>query len=263
MRGFEGSGFDISNFVPDMLASLSAVRELRRPAEYASVVARHAEARRAAHAAREAAAAVESPSDEKRSALIKSLGDVDELLRLKNYTDAEARLVALKDAYREEPRVYFGLGQAAMLSANDAFDEAVQEQRLTNALGHFRQVVLFASPEQDKALLSRTHVASGRVLAFLERREEAMRAFDAPVPSRPRTAYREGWRRRRSYPRRRARQRTFAAPERAKNLAQARGGIIVSYTHSSPEGRKKIGSDFFAPPGLLNFGSRIHARAVG
>jgi hypothetical protein len=194
LRGFEGSGFDIANFVPDMLASVSAERELRRPTEYAEAVARHAAARKTALAARAAAEANErdNPSDARRTALIKSLTDVDELLRLKNYTDAESRLLALKDTYREEPRVYFGLGQAAMLSANDAFDETVQEQRLTNALDHFRQVVLFASPE-DKALLSRTHVASGRILAFLERREDAMREFDTAIALQdiPNGAYRE------------------------------------------------------------------------
>ncbi len=180
LRGFEGSGFDISNFVPDMLTGVNAARELRRPAEYADAVTRHAAARKAALAAREADATAGGPTDERRAALIKSLSDVDELLRLKNYTDAEARLLALKDTYREEPRVYFGLGQAVMLSANDAFDEEVQEQRLTSALAHFRQAVLFASPE-DKALLSRAHVASGRILAFFERTEEAQREFDAAI----------------------------------------------------------------------------------
>jgi hypothetical protein len=194
LRGLEGSGFDIANFVPDMLASISAERELRRPTEYAQAVARYAAARKAALAAREAANANEreNPSDARRAALIKSLSDVDELLRLKNYTDAESRLLALKDTYREEPRVYFGLGQAAMLSANDAFDEAVQEQRLNAALGHFRQVALFASPD-DKALLSRTHVASGRILAFFERTEDAMREFDAAIALEdiPNGAYRE------------------------------------------------------------------------
>lgn len=194
LRGLEGSGFDISNFVPDMLATLSGARELRRPAEYAEAVARHAAARKVVLAAREAedAAARDNPSDVRRAALIKSLGDVDELLRLKNYTDAESRLNALKDTYREEPRVYFGLGQTAMLSANDAFDEEVQAQRLNNALAHFRQVVLFAAPD-DKALLSRTHVASGRILAFLERTADAMREFDAAIALSdiPNGAYRE------------------------------------------------------------------------
>lgn len=179
LRGLEGSGFDIANFVPDMLAGINAARELQRPAEYAKAVTRYAEARKAAAAAREAEGP-STPTDERRAALIKSLSDVDELLRLKNYTDAEARLLALKDTHREEPRIYFGLGQTAMLSANDAFDEEVQEQRLTSALAHFRQTVLFASPE-DKALLSRAHVASGRILAFLERTDEAHREFDAAI----------------------------------------------------------------------------------
>jgi heme-degrading monooxygenase HmoA len=179
LRGLEGSGFDIANFVPDMLTGINAAREQRRPGEYAEAVARHSEARKAAAAARESAGSA-APTDERRAALIKSLSDVDELLRLKNYTDAEARLLALKETHREEPRVYFGLGQAAMLSANDAFDEEVQESRLTSALAHFRQAVLFASTE-DRALLSRAHVASGRILAFLERAEEAQREFDAAI----------------------------------------------------------------------------------
>ena len=38
-----------------------------------------------------------------------------------------------------------------------------------------------AAPETDKVLLSRAHEARGRILAFLERNDEAMKEFDAAI----------------------------------------------------------------------------------
>jgi hypothetical protein len=182
LRGLEGSGFDVNNFVAPMVADFKVERELRRPGEYAAAVTRVAEARKRAREARAAAAAtLAGPQDARRAALIKSLSDVDDLLRLKNYEAAEERLLQLRAEHREEPRVYFGLGQASLLAAGAAFDDALQEQRLSAALQHFRQVVLFASPETDRALLSRTHAASARVLAFLDRKEEALREIEAAL----------------------------------------------------------------------------------
>lgn len=182
LRGLEGSGFDVGSFVAPMLTDFKVEREQARPAEYAPVVARVSEARRRAREARAAAGSrPEGPEDARRAALIKSLSDVDDLLRLKNYEAAEERLLALRAEHREEPRVYFGLGQAAMLAAAAAFDETLQEQRLSSALAHFRQAVLFASPETDRALLSRTHASSARILAFLQRKDEALSELEAAL----------------------------------------------------------------------------------
>lgn len=179
LRGVEGGGFDVSNFIPDMVAALDTARELRRPAEYAEAVARAATARRVAAAARSKEAAEAPPTDARRAALLKSLGDVGELLRVRNYEEAESRLNALKGEYRDEPLVYFTLGQAASLSAQEAIDEALQAARLNAALGHFRQALLFATADTDRAIVIRAHLSSGRILAHLERREEALREFDA------------------------------------------------------------------------------------
>jgi hypothetical protein len=150
LRGFEGSGFDIGNFMPDMIAAFTVERELKRPNEYAPV---------------------------------KSLNDVGELLRLRNYEEANARLAALKGEYANEPLVYFTLGQAASLSAQEAIDETLQAERLNAALGHFRQALLFATPETDPSVVARAHLSSGRILAHLERREEALREFEAVISS--------------------------------------------------------------------------------
>ena len=123
------------------------------------------------------------PTDERRAALVKSLNDVGELLRLRNYEEANTRLAALRGEYANEPLVYFTLGQAASLSAQEAIDEALQAERLNAALGHFRQAILFATPDTDPSVVARAHLSSGRILAHLERREEALREFDAVISS--------------------------------------------------------------------------------
>ncbi|HVF55772.1 MAG TPA: hypothetical protein VM934_06455 [Pyrinomonadaceae bacterium] len=181
LRGLEQSGFDLASFIPDMLASITP-HESNRPLEYAEAVARHQEARQKSQQARaNGADGGATVVDENRAALIEKLGKVDDLLRLNDYAGAESRLLALKDEYKTEPRVYYGLGQAARLSAQDAIDEAVQAERLNRALGHYQQAVLLASADTDTALISRAYVARGRILAFLDRREEAIKEFDKAI----------------------------------------------------------------------------------
>ncbi|HEX8149423.1 MAG TPA: hypothetical protein VF591_19725 [Pyrinomonadaceae bacterium] len=183
LRGFEGGGFDVANFMPDMVAAFAVERELKRPAEFAPVVARVRESRRRTLEARANEPAEAPPTDARRAALVKSLNDVGELLRLRNYDEANARLAALKGEYENDPLVYFALGQAASLSAQEAIDEALQAERLGAALGHFRQAILFATPDTDPSVVARAHLSSGRILAHLERREEALREFDAVISS--------------------------------------------------------------------------------
>jgi hypothetical protein len=181
LRGFEGAGFDVSNYVPDMVAAFTVERERKRPAEYAAAVARAGESRRRTLEARATESAEAAPTDARRAALVKAVNDVGELLRVRNYEEADARLAALKGEYASEPLVYFTLGQAASLSAQEAIDEVVQAERLNAALGHFRLAILFATPDTDPSVVVRAHLSSGRILAHLERREEALREFDAVI----------------------------------------------------------------------------------
>ena len=186
LRGLEASGFDISNFFSDMINSIEITRERRRPDEYRAAVERHREARaRTRAAAAEAANAAESmestPQAEQRKALMKSLEAVDQLVRLKNYEEAETRLRAMVQEFRGEPRIFFALGQVSSASAQDAFDENLQAERLWRALSFYRQAIMAASSDTDGALISHAHVASGRILVFLERKDEALKEFDAAI----------------------------------------------------------------------------------
>jgi hypothetical protein len=187
LRGLEVSGFDISNFFADMIASFDPARELRRPAEYAEARGRAVAARKARQAQR-SALNIAGPGMEEtegtstaNSALVKQLVEVDSMLRLKNYEAAEGRLRELMKDFPREPRIFFALGQTASLSARDAIDEDVQSERLKRALAHYRDAVSAASEDTDRALISRAHEAMGRILAFLDRPTEAAKEFDAAI----------------------------------------------------------------------------------
>jgi len=57
----------------------------------------------------------------------------------------------------------------------------VLSQRLNRALGNYRLAIEAASPETDRALISRAHEAMGRIHAFLEHNAEAVKEFDEAI----------------------------------------------------------------------------------
>jgi hypothetical protein len=184
LKEIESSGFDIGNFFADMISSFDPARETNRLTEIA-------EARKRALAAREArvsarTAEIEPPvysevEASRAAALVKQLGEIEQILQLKDYATAEARLKELLKDYSREPRIFFALAQTSSVAAADATDEEVQAQRLQAALANYRLAVEAASPETDRALISRAHVAMGRIYAFLEKNVEAAKEFDEAI----------------------------------------------------------------------------------
>jgi hypothetical protein len=167
-----------------MIASFDPAREAKRPAEYAEARQRANAAREARLASRKAtneAALNSSANNPREAALVRDLSVIEDTLRAKDYNDAEARLRELLKEYPGEPRIFFALGQTASLAAMDATDEPVQAERLRRALGHYRMAVAAASPEEDKAILSRAHESMGRINAFLENPAEAAKEFDEAI----------------------------------------------------------------------------------
>jgi hypothetical protein len=186
LRDVEASGFDIGNFLGDMVASFDPAREGKRLAESVDARAR-ARAARKAHPAyslwlidpgAESRDAVDTP---RSSALTRNLKEIETLLQTRNYEEAEVRLKALLQENPGDARLLFTLGQTASLWARDTTDDDLQSQRLNRALANYRFATQAASPETDKALLSRAHEAMGRILAFLERNDEAMKEFEAAI----------------------------------------------------------------------------------
>ena len=183
LKGIESTGFDIANFFPDMITSFDPVREAKRPSEYADARQRALAAREARIAARRAEAESNSSSSAtvKDAALVRELTEVEDTLRSKNYTEAETRLKEMLKSYPREPRIFFALGQTASLAAMDATDDSIQAERLNRALGQYRLAVQASSPELDKAILSRAHESMGRINAFLDNKDEAIREFDEAI----------------------------------------------------------------------------------
>lgn len=184
LKGIESTGFDIANFFPDMMTLFDPVREGKRPGEYVEARQRALAAREARIAARRADAETNSASSGamvRDSTLVKELTEVEDTLRTKNYAEAETRLKDMLRSYPREPRIFFALGRTASLAAMDATDYSIQAERLNRALGQYRLAVQAASPESDKAILSRAHESMGRINAFLENKEEAIREFDEAI----------------------------------------------------------------------------------
>ena len=184
LKGMETSGFDVANFLVDMITTFDPVREARRLADNSVVRQRALAARQTRLNARKAE--VETPvyseaEARKASFLVKQLAEIEQTLRLKDYPNAETRLKALLKDYSREPRVFFALAQTASLAASDATDEEIQAERLNRALANYRFAVEASSPETDRALISRAHEAMGRIYSFMENGSEAAREFEAAI----------------------------------------------------------------------------------
>ncbi len=186
LRDFQSSGFDIANFFADMLIGIDAVKESKRLADSETARTRAVEARKA-HP--RYSAWLIDPTFEGReavdlsrnSALVNKLSDVEKLLQTRNYEEAEKTLRAMLQDYPGDVRLLFTMGQTASLWARDTTDDDLQTQRANRALASYRLAVAAAGPETDKGLLSRAHESMGRILAFLDQRDEAMKEFDAAI----------------------------------------------------------------------------------
>jgi hypothetical protein len=186
LSGVESSGFDITNFFSDMIASFDVAREGRRLAEASAARTRAIALRKERQDQRQAnAAATEdagtASSAAERAALIKSLTDVEKMLQLKDYTAAESRLKLLLQQFQGEPRIFFALGKTSSLWARDTTDDDLKTTRLNQALAHYRMAIQSAAVDTEPVLVCRAHESSGRILAYLDRPGEAMKEFDTVI----------------------------------------------------------------------------------
>jgi hypothetical protein len=186
LRDWQSSGFDIGNFFGDMITGFDTARESKRLAENSAVRERAAAARKAhprysVWLIDPSADVRDATDNSNNTALVKSLTEIEKLLQTRNYEEAETRLKALVQEHPAEPRLFFTMAQTSSLWARDTTDDELQSQRLNRALANYRLAVAAAMPETDKVLLSRAHEAMGRILAFLDNNNEAMKEFEAAI----------------------------------------------------------------------------------
>lgn len=186
LRDFQDSGFDVANFFAEVISGFDPAREGKRLSEVnaareRALAARKAHSRYSLWLIDPSAELRETVDTSRTSALVKSLTEVEKLLQTRNYEAAEGRLKSLLQEYPGDPRLFFALGQTASLWARDTTDDELQNQRLNRALANYGFAVQAASPETDRALLSRAHEAMGRILAFLDQKDEALKEFNAAI----------------------------------------------------------------------------------
>jgi tetratricopeptide (TPR) repeat protein len=179
LRGVESSGFDIANSLADMISSFDPAREAKRLAEADAARKRAAAVRKAREAEQGENSAVLATLP--NAALVKQLLDVDKMVRLKNYTGAEERLLTLLRQSPNEPRIYFALGETANHAALDITDDDLQSRQLDKALAHYRNAIRVATPDTDRCLLASAHEAMGGILGFQDKKEESLKEFDAAI----------------------------------------------------------------------------------
>jgi hypothetical protein len=186
LRDVEASGFDLVNFLGDMITAFDPVTEGKRLTEIATardraLAARKAHPRYSLWLIDPNAETREAIEPARNPALVKSLTEVEKLLQTRSYEEAETKLKALLQEYPGDPRLFFTLGQTASLWARETTDDTLQVQRLNRAVANYGFAVQAASPDTDRALLSRAHEAMGRILAFLDQNAAALKEFEAAI----------------------------------------------------------------------------------
>ena len=186
LRDVSASGFDLANFLGNMINDFDPARVLGKRAEVKdahdrAIAARKAHPRYSSWLVDPAGEKTDAADSPRSIALTKALKEVETLLQTKDYPAAETKLKALLQENPGDPRLFFALGQTASLWARDTTDDDLQEQRLNTSLANYGFAVQAASPESDRVLLSRAHEAMGRILAFLDRKDEAVKEFDAAI----------------------------------------------------------------------------------
>ena len=186
LRDVQASGFDIASFFAEMIAGVDSARESKRltdagAARDRAAAARKAHPRYSAWLVDPTSESREAADVSRNAALLNRLGDVEKLLQTRNYEQAESVLRSLLQEYPGDARLLFTLGQTASLWARDTTDDDQQAERLHRALASYRMAVAAATPETEQGLLSRAHESMGRILAFLDEKDEAMNEFEAAI----------------------------------------------------------------------------------
>jgi hypothetical protein len=174
LKRFEEVGIDIAVFFPEFVRSLDADRERTRDEEVA--------------AARKAAATEPRPAAAP-DAVAADILTADRLITEKRFGEARPILERVLQASEGNARALFGLAQVienepdAIERDQNSSDEdraSAQAERLETAVNLYRKAALNAS-SRELWLASWSHVYAGRILDFLDLRDEAVAEYQAAV----------------------------------------------------------------------------------
>lgn len=176
LRGSSESGFDISGSIRPWMIGLEPKKESGKY-EAARAGSQRAVIARERKKTEKATTLVENP-------LTAELLKIDETVNSGRFDAAEKRLNELLEEYSENTfesaRIYYSLGRMTSLSAEkDAKGEAIGE-KLQKASGYYKSVLRTASPN-DRALISSTYFALGRIYEHFDQNDYALKIYDAAL----------------------------------------------------------------------------------
>jgi hypothetical protein len=175
LKGAEDSGFDIASSMKEMIATIDPVKERDR-------LAQNAEARKRALAAREDRknhpVTVETIAENPVSTRLR---EINKAIDAKDYQKASADLKVLLAANPAEPRIYYNIGRVSSLVAENLNDPEAQAKQLLDAKEAYTNVIRNATGSTDRALLSLTYVALGRIYEFYNNPKYALQLYDVAI----------------------------------------------------------------------------------
>jgi tetratricopeptide (TPR) repeat protein len=176
LLGVEESGFDIANSLREMIASFDPIKETAR-------VIASAEPRQRAIAARELrrASAERSSTSVIENPVTSRLLEIQRLIDSRELAKASAELKKLSSENPNDPRVFYNLGRVAGLMAAALEEQGQQENKLLEAQVAYSNVIRTSTAATDRALLSLTYVALGRIYEHFGDNGYAMRMYDEAI----------------------------------------------------------------------------------
>lgn len=170
LDGLAESGFDIAASMRDMILSLDAAKEAQRPAEFAEARARAEKSR--LEKAKSVETILENP-------VTKRLLAIDEIIKTKNFAEADRRLKQLlSEVPGEAARINYTLGRIASLSAETAKNAEERKKLLIAANDFYSEAITKATQQTDPVLLSLSYVALGRIREFFGETEVAIKIYE-------------------------------------------------------------------------------------
>lgn len=170
LDGLTESGFDIAGSLRDMILSLDTTKETGRLAEFAEARTRAEKSR--SEKTQTVEAILENP-------VTKRLLAIDDIIKAKNFSEADKQLnQLLSEAPSEAARINYTRGRVASLSAEAATNTEERKKLLIGANDYYSKVITSATQQTDRALLSLSYVALGRIREFFGETEIAIKIYE-------------------------------------------------------------------------------------
>jgi hypothetical protein len=180
-KGLEDSGFDIAGSFRDMLLSLDTTKETNRLAQFGDARKRALQARQERRDKIKTSMQNSQAENTKEQIFIDRMGQTESVIKVRNYEKADKELAEMLKEFPEyQARILYAQGRVASLSATEAIDETIRNERLERAAAGYRNAIS-AAGKTEESLRSQAHVALGEILEFNEQFSAAIAEYDAAI----------------------------------------------------------------------------------